>query len=51
LSIAASPAMFNLSAEAAQDALNYTREMYEITEGENNLYQIPSLISAELNRD
>jgi hypothetical protein len=27
----------------ANDALNYTRQMYEITAGENNVYQIPSL--------
>jgi len=41
--IAASPAIVQFIGGAAQDALNYTREMYEITEGENNLYQIPSL--------
>jgi len=41
--IAASPAIVQFIGGAAQDALNYTREMYEITAGENNIYQIPSL--------
>jgi len=41
--IAASPAIVQFIGGAAQDALNYTREMYEITAGENNVYQIPSL--------
>jgi len=41
--IAASPAIVQFVGGAAQDALNYTQEMYEITVGENNIYQIPSL--------
>ncbi len=41
--IAASPAIVQFIGGAAQDALNYTREMYEISAGENNIYQIPSL--------
>jgi hypothetical protein len=28
---------------APQDAINYSRQMYEITEGENNVYKIPVL--------
>jgi hypothetical protein len=28
---------------AASDALRYTRQMYEITAAENNVYQIPAL--------
>lgn len=28
---------------APQDAINYSRKMYEITEGENNVYKIPVL--------
>ncbi len=41
--IAASPAIVQFVGGAAQDALNYTQKMYEITVGENNIYQIPSL--------
>ena len=28
---------------SAADAVNYTRQMYEITAAENNVYQIPAL--------
>jgi len=41
--IAASPAIVQFVGGAANDALNYTQEMYEIAAGENNIYQIPSL--------
>lgn len=41
--IAASPAIVQFVGGVAQDALNYSREMYEITAGENNMYQIPAL--------
>ena len=41
--IAASPAIVQFIGGAAKDALNYSQEMYEITAGENNVYQIPAL--------
>ena len=41
--IAAAPAIVQFVGGTANDALNYTLEMYEITAGENNMYQIPSL--------
>jgi hypothetical protein len=42
-SIAASPAIVQFVGGRAPDALRYTKQMYEITAGENNAYQIPSL--------
>ena len=41
--IAASPAIVQFVGGAASDALRYTRQMYEITAAENNVYQIPAL--------
>ena len=41
--IAASPAIVQFVGGAANDALRYTRRMYEITAAENNVYQIPAL--------
>jgi hypothetical protein len=41
--IAAAPAIVQFVGGTANDALNYTRQMYEITAGENNIYQIPAL--------
>lgn len=41
--IAAAPAIVQFVGGTANDALNYTLEMYEITAGENNIYQIPAL--------
>jgi len=41
--IAAAPAIVQFVGGSANDALNYTRQMYEITVGENNVYQIPIL--------
>ena len=41
--IAAAPAIVQFVGGTAKDALNYTLEMYEITAGENTVYQIPSL--------
>ena len=41
--IASSPAIVQFVGGAAKDALNYSQEMYEITTGENNMYQIPAL--------
>ncbi len=41
--IAASPAIVQFVGGAASDALRYTRQMYEITNAENNVYQIPAL--------
>jgi hypothetical protein len=41
--IAASPAIVQFVGGQAGDALNYTRQMYEITAAENRAYQIPSL--------
>ncbi len=42
-SIAAAPAIVQFVGGSAADALNYTRQMYEITAAENNMYQIPAL--------
>ncbi|MCF7858317.1 MAG: DUF1116 domain-containing protein [Candidatus Cloacimonetes bacterium] len=41
--IAASPAIVQFVGGTANDAVNYTLTMYEITFGENNVYQIPYL--------
>ena len=41
--IAAAPAIVQFVGGTAKDALNYTMTMYEITVGENNVYQIPYL--------
>ena len=41
--IAASPAIVQFVGGTAKDAVNYTMAMYEITAGENNIYQIPYL--------
>ena len=41
--IAASPAIVQFVGGTAKDALNYTLAMYEISVGENNIYQIPYL--------
>jgi hypothetical protein len=41
--IAAAPAIVQFVGGSSDDALRYTRQMYEITAAENNLYQIPSL--------
>jgi hypothetical protein len=41
--IAAAPAIVQFVGGAANDALNYTRQMYEISAGENTVYQIPAL--------
>lgn len=41
--IAAAPAIVQFVGGTANDALNYTHTMYEITAGENNIYQIPAL--------
>ncbi len=41
--IAASPAIVQFVGGSAQDAINYTMEMYEISVGENSVYQIPYL--------
>jgi hypothetical protein len=41
--IAASPAIVQFVGGSAADAVNTTRQMYEITEAENNVYQIPAL--------
>jgi hypothetical protein len=41
--IAASPAIVQFVGGTASDALRYTRQMYEITAAENNVYQIPAL--------
>ena len=41
--IAAAPAIVQFVGGSSDDALRYTRQMYEITAGENNIYQIPSL--------
>ena len=41
--IAASPAIVQFVGGSAADAVNYTRQMYEITAAENNMYQIPAL--------
>jgi hypothetical protein len=41
--IAAAPAIVQFVGGSSEDALNYTRQMYEITAAENNIYQIPGL--------
>ncbi len=41
--IAASPAIVQFVGGTAKDAVNYTLAMYEISVGENNVYQIPYL--------
>ena len=41
--IAAAPAIVQFVGGSANDAMNYTLQMYEITAGENNAYQIPYL--------
>jgi hypothetical protein len=41
--IAASPAIVQFVGGSANDALNYTLQMYEISFTENNIYQIPAL--------
>ncbi|KQC07915.1 MAG: hypothetical protein APR54_05365 [Candidatus Cloacimonas sp. SDB] len=41
--IASAPAIVQFVGGSAKDAVNYTLTMYEITAGENNMYQIPYL--------
>jgi hypothetical protein len=41
--IAAAPAIVQFIGGSASDALDHTRRMYEITEAENTVYQIPGL--------
>jgi hypothetical protein len=41
--IASAPAIVQFVGGTAKDAINYTLQMYEITVGENNMYQIPYL--------
>ncbi|MFH1501409.1 MAG: DUF1116 domain-containing protein [Candidatus Eisenbacteria bacterium] len=41
--IAASPAIVQFVGGSTADAISYTREMYEITAAENDVYQIPYL--------
>jgi hypothetical protein len=41
--IAAAPAIVQFVGGVSDDALRYTRAMYEITAAENNIFQIPSL--------
>ncbi len=41
--IASSPAIVQFVGGSAQDAVNYTLQMYEISGGENNVFQIPYL--------
>lgn len=41
--IAAAPAIVQFVGGTANDAVNYTLDMYEITTGENNMFQIPYL--------
>ena len=41
--IAAAPAIVQFVGGNASDAINFTLTMYEITIGENNIYQIPNL--------
>jgi hypothetical protein len=43
LAMAAAPAIVQFVGGKASDAKNYTLEMYEICEAENNVYQIPAL--------
>jgi hypothetical protein len=41
--LAAAPAIVQFIGGTPKDAANYTLEMYEITEGENNMFTIPAL--------
>ncbi len=41
--IAAAPAIVQFVGGSTEDAVSYTRQMYEITAAENNAYQIPNL--------
>jgi hypothetical protein len=41
--IAAAPAIVQFVGGSSDDALRYTRQMYEITAAENNVFQIPGL--------
>ena len=41
--MAASPAIVQFVGGQVQDAINYSSQMYEITEGEGNAYKIPVL--------
>ena len=41
--IAAAPAIVQFVGGNSNDAIRYTQQMYEITAGENNIYQIPYL--------
>ena len=41
--IAASPAIVQFVGGTTKDAIDYTMQMYEITAGENNVYQVPYL--------
>jgi len=41
--IAAAPAIVQFVGGSSDDAIRYTQQMYEITAGENNAYQIPYL--------
>jgi hypothetical protein len=41
--IAAAPAIVQFVGGSSEDASSYTRQMYEITAAENNIYQIPGL--------
>ena len=41
--LAAAPAIVQFIGGTPKDAVNYTLEMYEITEGENNMFTIPAL--------
>ncbi|MFH1729527.1 MAG: DUF1116 domain-containing protein [Pseudomonadota bacterium] len=41
--IAASPAIVQFVGGSTGDAISYTKQMYEISEAENNVYQIPYL--------
>jgi len=41
--IAAAPAIVQFVGGSSDDAIRYTQQMYEITAGENNIYQIPYL--------
>jgi hypothetical protein len=41
--IAAAPAIVQFIGGSSADAIQYTRQMYEITVSENNIYQIPCL--------
>ncbi len=41
--MAAAPAIVKFVGGSPEDALNFTKKMYEITDGENNIFQIPIL--------